>query len=506
MKRKNYLTIDIGASSGRGSVIKFSGEKFELVQSHKFENSPISVQGLVYWNVLGILKEIKTGILKALSEFSDIKSMGIDTLGCAFGFIDVNGRLIANPVHFRVKSFNEVINRFFKIIPKRRLLELTGGIFHPGMSVFRIYMLKEMKATEFLNADKLLMLPDIFNYFLTNISTSEYTIATTTLLLNLKEKKWQTEILKKLGIPERILPVFNYPGKKIGNLSFEVCNELNIKPINVISVASHDTASAVTGIPAVKQKNWAFISMGTWCVLGIETDEPVFNENAFINGFGNEGGSFYKNLFAKNITGLWLLQECRRKWNEETGRNISFDELNDLMNNVKSFISFINVNNSIFTDSINDLPKVIRNYCRDTGQRIPQSIGEITRSILESLIMSFKYNILLLEDIINEKIEKIYLSGGGTKNIFFNQWIADSTGCVVITGFSECTTVGNFILQLKSDKEINTLEEGRELSLNSTHLSCYYPSSSEIWLEAFDRYLNLIRNEKIINNIVMEHY
>lgn len=497
MKVKNYLIFDIGASNGKCIVAKFSGNKFKMEQVHKFDNAPVCVRGLVYWDILGIFKEIKKGITKALSEYKFIRSMGIDTLGCAFGFLDASGRLIANPVHFRVKFFNEIINRFFKIISKKNLFELTGGIFHPGMSIFRIYMLKEMNATEFLNADKFLMLPDIFNYFCTGIIKNEYTNITSTLLFNLKEKNWQTEIFKKLEIPEDILPDFNFPGEKLGNLSDEFCSEMDINPIDVISVASHDTASAVAGIPVVKQKKWAFLSMGTWCVLGVETNEPVINEDAFVNGFGNEGGSFSKNLFVKNITGLWLLQECRKKWIKEKNRNISFDELNECMKNVKPFNSFINVNDPVFIDSNFDLPNAIRKYCEKTNQLVPQSIGEITRCIFESLVMSFKYNILTLERIINENIETIYLFGGATKNIFFNQWIANLTGLNVITGFSESTSVGNFILQLKYEKEINNLEEGRELSLNSANLNYYYPSNSEIWLEAFDKYLNLIRNEKI---------
>ena len=270
MKKKNYLIFDFGASSGRGAVAEFDGEQFDLKVIHRFDNRPVSADKTLYWDILRLFSELKIGTQLAAKTYENsISSLGIDTWGVDFGFIDKNGKLISNPIHYRDKSRNSVGEELFRIIPERELFNLTGGQLVSEVSLFNMFHLKNSDAPELTCASKFLMTPDIFNYFLTGIVSNEFTMATTTLMFNQKEKKWQEKILEKLNIPKEIFNDVIDPGTKIGNITDYVCEDLGIKTIPIIAPATHDTASAVTGIPVTsKNKKWAFISIGTWCTLG----------------------------------------------------------------------------------------------------------------------------------------------------------------------------------------------------------------------------------------------
>ena len=282
------------------------------------------------------------------------------------------------------------------------------------------------------------------------------------------------------------------PGQKIGSLSEDLCRELEIETMPIIVPATHDTASAVAGIPVVdSSKNWAFLSMGTWCIIGQETGEPLINDQVFETNFANEAGVEGKNLLFKNVNGLWIIQQCREKWVKDSSRDISWDEIVK-MSSSEPFKSFINVDSPEFTRPHNNMPEVIRKYCKNKGHSIPESIGEIARCIYESLALRFKYNLSLLEKITGEKIELLHLVGGGTKNKLLCQWAADATGPPVIAGPTETTSVGNLLMQLKAAGEIKNLDEGRKISLNSSEVSHYEPKDKDRWDEAYSRYLKLL--------------
>lgn len=488
-----YLIFDVGASNGRVILMEFDGSKFVMEEIYRFNNRPVYAAGTLYWDILRLFSEIKTGIQLAVRKHKKISSIGIDTWAGDFGLIDQKGKLISNPIHYRDEKRNDIFKKFYDIIPKEKLYDLTGALLLSTVSVFHLYSLKIQNATELVNAYRFLMIPDIFNYFLTGKVSNEFTNATTTAIYNQKEKKWEDRILKKIGISKDIFPRMIMPGDKIGNISNEICRELEIEPIPVIAPATHDTASAVAGIPIKNEKeNWAFISMGTWCVVGKETENPIISRKAMEAGFVNEGGADGSNIFFKNITGLWIIQQCREKWMIDKGDNISWNEINNISNTAKPFKSFINVDDPVFFHKHLSMPETIQEYCRSKSQDVPESIGEIARCIYESLVLRFKFNLDILEQLTSKKIDLLCLVGGGNKNRVLCKWIANATGITTILGSAEATAIGNFLMQLKSTGEIKTLNEGRNIVVDSSEMIIYEPEEKERWNEEYSRYLKIL--------------
>ncbi|MBC8387797.1 MAG: rhamnulokinase [Actinobacteria bacterium] len=494
MASKNYLIFDFGASNGRGAVAKFDGKKFDMEIIHRFDNRPVYAADTLYWDILRLYSELKIGIQASVKKYSDIASMAIDTWGADFGFIDRNGKLISNPIHYRDEKRSSDADSLYEIISKEELFKLTGAMLLPIFDLFHLYSLKLQNAPEFINGDKFLTIPDIFNYFLTGRTYNEYTRITTSLMFNQKEKRWEDIIFDRLDIPNNIFPGIIMPGEIIGNISELVCRELEIRTTPVIAPVTHDTPSAVAGIPvADTRKNWAFISMGTWCIIGQETKSPMINKEIMDAGFSNEGGAEGLNLFIKNITGLWIIQQCRERWIKDCGKDISWDEIVNMSSNSKSFKSFIDVDEPSFSQPQVNMPEVIREYCKDKGSSIPENIGEISRCIYESLAMRFKHNLNLLEKITGKKVELLHLVGGGIQNKLLCQWTADATGVSVIAGPAETTSVGNLLMQLKAAGEIKNLEEGRKISLDSSKIIHYEPKDKSLWDGAYSRFIKLVR-------------
>jgi len=493
MVSKNYLIFDFGASNGRSAIARFDGNKFDIEITHRFDNRPVYAAGTLYWDILRLYSELMIGIQSSVKKYKNITSMALDTWGADFGFIDSNGKLISNPVHYRDEKRKVDARSLYKIISRRELFELTGATITTIFDLFHLYSLKLQNAPEFVNGDRFLTMPDIFNYFLTGRVYNEYTRITTTIMYNQKEGRWEDRIFDKLDLPRDIFPEIIKPGEGIDNISNNVCSELEIKTIPVIAPAAHDTPSAVAGIPVVsKNKNWAFISMGTWCIIGKETESPIINGQALSAGFSNEGGVEGLNLFVKNITGLWIIQQCREKWIKDSSRPISWDEIVKLSTTAEPFKSFINVDDPIFTQPQVDMPEAISKYCKEKGQGIPESIGEISRCIYESLAMKFKYDLNKLEKLTGKKIELLHLVGGGTQNKLLCQWTADAAGIQVVAGPTETTSVGNLLMQLKASGEIKTLDEGRKISLASSKVISYEPKDRDRWSEEYSRYLKIL--------------
>jgi len=493
MAYKNYLIFDFGASNGRAAVARFDGQKFDLETTHRFDNRPVYAAGALYWDILRLYSELKMGLQYSVKKYKNIISMGLDTWGADFGFIDKNGKLISNPVHYRDEKRSNDANKLYKIISREELFKLTGAMINPIFDLFHLYSLKLRNATEFVNRDKFLTIPDIFNYFLTGETYNEYTRLTNSIMYNQKEKKWEDRIFDKLGLTKDIFPEIIMPGEKIGSISGDVCTELEIETMLVIAPVTHDTPSAVAGIPvADKNKNWAFISMGTWCIIGQETKSPIINDETMKAGFSNEGGAEGLNLFVKNITGLWIIQQCRERWIKDEGSDISWDEIVKMSFSAEAFKSFIDVDDPVFSKPQVDMPKVLQEYCKNRGQNIPEGIGEISRCIYESLAMKFRHDLDALEKLTGDKIELLHLVGGGIQNKLLCQWTADVTGSPVVAGPTETTSVGNLLMQLKGTGEIKTLEEGRKISLASSKVTSYQPKDKNRWDEAYSRYLKML--------------
>jgi rhamnulokinase len=493
MAKKNYLLFDFGASSGRASVAVFDGRKFDITEIHRFENKPVIASGTLYWDILRLYSELKTGIQLAGKKHGNLESLGIDTWGDDFGFIGSDGKLLANPIHYRDPFRNSLSDKLYEIIPEKELFRLTGGQLVTEVSLFNLYGLKISNATELKCASRLLMIPDIFNYLLTGHKFNEFTIASTTLMFNPQTRKWVNEIFDKLDISRDLFGDVVMPGHVIGTLSDSVCEELAVSPVRVIAPPSHDTAAAVAGIPVNSScKNWGFVSMGTWCIIGIQTSDFIIKDEVIGTGFFNEGAADGSNLFVKDINGLWIIQKCREKWISETGTEISWQEIVNQASAAQQFKSFINVDFPVFCANPNNMPGEIINYCKNTGQKTLSSIGEIARCIFESLALRFRYDLEKLKCFSGKDIELLHLIGGGTENILLCQWTADSTGKQVIAGPAETTSQGNLLFQLISSGEIRDIMEGRQISLDSSKVTNYHPKNTGLWDEAFQKYVKIL--------------
>jgi rhamnulokinase len=496
MAKKNYLLFDFGASSGRASVAGFDGKKFDITEIHRFENRPVMASGTLYWDILRLYSELKIGIMSAVKNTGNLESLGIDTWGDDFGFIGNDGKLLANPIHYRDPYRNSISEKLYEIIPAKELFNLTGGQLVTEVSLFNLYGLKISNASELKYASRLLMVPDIFNYFLTGHMANEFTIASTTLMFNPKTRKWAFEIFDKLGISKDLFRDVEMPGHVIGNLSDLVCEELSVSPIRVVVPPSHDTAAAVAGIPVnSSNKNWGFISMGTWCIIGIETNDFITKDEIIGTGFFNEGAADGSNLFVKDINGLWIIQKCREKWMSETGVEISWQEIVNKASKAQQFKSFIDVDLPEFCSNSNDMPGEIIKYCKNSGQKPVSGIGEIARCIFESLALRFRYDLEKLKYFSGKNIELLHLIGGGAENNLLCQWTADSTGKPVIAGPAETTSQGNLLFQLIAAGEVGDFKEGRQISQKSSKVLNYYPKNISLWDEAYQKYVTIIKQQ-----------
>jgi len=479
---KNYLIYDFGASNGRASVASYDGAKFDFEVIHRFDNVPVYVGDTLYWDFLKLFSELKTGLLIASKKHSQIDSLGIDTWGVDFGLIDKNGSLISNPIHYRDKHRNSMPEEVYKIMKGRELFDITGCALASYYSLFNLYSLKVKDSTEYAFADKFLMMPDLFNYFLTGVAVNEYTEAHTSLMVNPFSIQWEKKILDRLSLRNDIFCNIVQPGTKVGDLQHNVCSELEINPIAVIAPGSHDTPSAIAGIPIIdKSKNPLLISIGTWGITGIEMDKPLINDQVFETGYANEAGVEGKILLFKNFAGMWLIQKCRDRWLKEYSKDISWDDIMYLAKDTPSKKSFINVDANDFIVELNDMPGAIKRFCKNTGQAVPEGIGEIARVIYESITLKVKHGFELLEGITGRKFDSINMVGGGTKDVLFCQWVADATGLPVHAGPTETASVGNLLMQLKAAGEIGSLDEGRQIAHRSAIIKEYMPGDSEYW-------------------------
>jgi rhamnulokinase len=494
MSRKNYLIFDFGASHGRAAVASFNGSTFDMQVTHRFENRPVSLGGTLYWDFLRLFSELKAGIQISARKFSGIRSLGIDTWGSDFGLLDRNGKLISNPVNYRDGQSASDAESLHRIIPNRELFELTGACCIPIFDLYRLYSLKLNNSAAIKNADTYLTMGDLFNYFLTGRKANEFTRFTTSVLYNQKSKRMEDSIFESLGLPGDIFPGFIYPGQKLGDLSDEVAKELEIDPLTVVSPSMHDTASAVAGIPVRSKKKWAFTSLGTWACMGVENREVLISDRIYDAEFFNEAGVEDTNLLVKNINGLWIIQQCRQRWLKD--KDISWDKIVELSKDANPFSSFIDVDMPRFSQPQTDMPDVIRAYCGSTGQRKPDSVGEVARCVYESLALKIRYYFEMLERFIGQSFELMHLVGGGTQNRLLCQWVADSIGKLVAAGPTETTAIGNLMMQLKADGEIDSIEEGRQISFSSSEVFEYKPQDTARWDEAYGRFIDVIEKGK----------
>lgn len=485
---KKVLAIDLGASSGRGIIAYLDGGKISLKEIHRFQNNGVWAGDDFLWDVLHLLDEIKQAIVKANND-GGFDLIGIDTWGVDYGLLDKDGSLLANPVHYRDARNAIGQKEAFDTMSAKEIYEKTGIQILDFNTLYQLVYAKNHKNHILENAKTFLFMPDLLNYFLTGVAKNEYTIASTSQMLDPHTKKWNFELLKKFGINTDMLCGIIMPGEKLGELSDRVCEELKVKKADVIAVGSHDTASAVVSVPSDK-KDFVYISCGTWSLFGTELDEPNITEEGYLSSYTNEGGCGGKIRFLTNIMGLWLIQESRRTYIKE-GKDLSFADLEALARKSEPFKCFIDPDYPEFGKP-GDIPKRIREYCEKTGQRAPETIGETVRCIYESLALKYKYSLINLEKITGKKFEKINIVGGGTKDPFLCAMTADACNICVDAGPVEATALGNIAMCLISAGEIKDIAEARKIIADSFPLKHYEPNHTADWDSAFERFKKIL--------------
>lgn len=486
---KKVLAFDFGASSGRAIIGSFDGEKITLKEVHRFTNDPVELGGTLYWDVLRLFYEIKQGIVKAKIA-GGFDSIGIDTWGVDFGLIDKNGRLLENPVHYRDKRTSGLVEESFKSVPRQKMYDITGIQFMELNTLFQLISLKKQRPEMLERADKMLFMPDLFAYFLTGKMCSEYSIASTSQLIDINTRTWSKELLDSFGIKESLFAPLTEPGTQLGNLSKEICEECGVESVPVISVCGHDTQSAITAVPC-ESGDFAFLSSGTWSLFGTELQKPIVNETSLKINITNEGGFGGTTGFLKNIIGLWLIQESRRQWQRE-GKDYSYADLEKLALSEEPFKCFIDPDAPEFVPQGN-IPERVREFCRKTGQYVPESVGEIMRCIYESLAMKYRMTFEKLCECTGKDYPVIHVIGGGTKDGLLCRMTASSCGKTVKAGPIEATVMGNVAVQLMSDGTIGSISEARKAVAASESLKTYEPENTDEWIKAYESFVKIAK-------------
>lgn len=480
MPVSKFIAADFGAETGRVIVGILDGDKLSLDEVHRFPNTQTKTGVHIHWDVPYLFGELKRGLSLAVQQgHGDIESIGVDTWGVDFGLLDKQGQLIESPFAYRDPRTNGMMNKVFENIPREEIYSLTGIQFMQINSLFQLYSVAIERPEVLAGCETLLFMPDLFNYLLTGQKASEYTIASTSQMLNARSKHWDETLFAKLGLPFHIMAPLVHPGSVIGKLLPDIAREVGLnKDVDIIAVGCHDTASAVAAVPAAGDE-WAYLSSGTWSLLGVETRQPLMNVESLRHNFTNEGGVDSSIRFLRNVMGLWLLQETRRSWREH-GKEFSYDELATLASSSLAFRSIINPDDNSFLNPP-DMPEAIRTFCRKTGQDVPEKEGELVRCIFESLAFKFKTVLERIVPIAKINIRTLHVVGGGSHSDLLNQCTADACGISVVAGPIEATALGNVLVQAISKGKVESLRKGREMVARSFPLKSYEPRNSAAW-------------------------
>ena len=487
---RNYLAIDIGAESGRTIVGTLNGGHLTLNETRRFINSAVRLQDGLRWDVLRLWSDIKTGIAISSTKFNrNIDSIGLDTWAVDFALLDGNGSLLSNPFHYRDTRTDGMLEQAFKRMSREDIFAHTGIQFLQINTLYQLLAMRMQRSPLLDIARTFVTIPDLFNFWLSGEITNEFTNATTTQCFDPRKRDWATPILDAFEIPVHLFKPVTDPGTRIGTLLAHIVEETNAGTIPVVAPACHDTGSAVVAVPAQNQ-DFAWISSGTWSVLGTETHQPSLDANALKYNFTNEGGVFDTWRLSKNVMGLWLVQECRREWMRQ-GEEISFDRLTQLAAESGAFLAVVDPDFSGFLHP-GDMPANIQKYCADTGQNVPQTKGEILRVALESIALKYRLVLERLEEMTGKRLDPIHIIGGGTKNKLLNRFTADSTGRTVVAGPVEATAIGNILMQAVGLGHLKSLAEVRAVVRNSFTPEVLEPKRTADWDEAYSRLLKVM--------------
>ena len=469
------LAIDLGASSGRGMVGCFDKGQITLEEVHRFDNTPITLNGTLHWDMELLFREIKQSIVKAASRYP-IESVAVDTWGVDFGLLDEQGALLENPVHYRDGRTAGMLERAKQYISAEDHYRFSGNQFMEINTAFQLLSLKENRPELLTKAACMLMMPDLFHYLLCGKQCAEQTIASTSQLYDPVNRNWSLEIITGLGLPERIFPEVVAPGTLLGTLHPALAKELGVPELKVMTVAGHDTQSAMVAVPA-KEEDFLFLSCGTWSLLGTELRAPLITDEAYGKGITNESAYDGKTAFLQNITGLWLVQESRREWKQE-GRAYSYSQMADMAQEAEAINAYIDPDDPVFM-APGDIPARVREYCQRTGQQIPQGDGQVLRCIYQSL--AFKYRLAAegISACTGKSYDKLHMIGGGSSAALLCRMTADAGGMDVYAGPIEATALGSVATQLVTLGYLDNLEQVRKCIRASYSPIHYAPLASD---------------------------
>lgn len=483
---EKYIAVDLGAESGRVMLGLVSADKLVLEEIHRFGNGPIEEDGALRWDFNGLLSEIKTGIGKAANAAGEeVRGIGIDSWGVDFGLLDADGKLLENPYHYRDSQTEGMREKAFEMMGKRAIYDNTGVQFMALNSVYQLLAMRLNHSQALAKAANLVFVGDLFTYCLCGEIFAEYSLASTSQFMDMRTGQWSEAVLDGLSLPVDIMPKIIEPGTVVGKLSDDIANELGCGSVPVIAIGSHDTASAVAAVPVAADVNWAYLSSGTWSLMGVEIPQAIVNDKTFQYEFTNEGGVEKTIRLLKNIMGLWPIQECRRQWQRE-GVDLSYGEMAALAEKAEPFARRINVDDGAFL-APGDMPKRINEHLVATGQQPIGDKGQMIRTILENLALKYRSIMAAIEDVTGETVDVLHIVGGGIQNELLCQFTANALAKKVVAGPIEATAIGNVIIQAIATGQIKSLAEGRNIVRNSFELKEYEPQDTSLWEEQYRR-------------------
>ena len=488
----NFIAIDLGAASGRVMLGQWDGRRFDLHELHRFPNDPVSVMGRLHWDVLRLWQEIQVGIAQYATQHEEpLAGIGVDTWAVDFALLDGAGEMLGNPYHYRDRRTQGIPEFVDGRMSFQQLYGKTGIQRLPINTLYQLVSMHEADDPRLDAAETLLLIPDLLHYWMTGRIVAEYTNATTTQFYDAREQRWAVDLLEELGLPTRTLPPIVAPGTILGDLLPDVCSDVGLpRPAPVIASASHDTASAVAAVPDLDERS-AYISSGTWSLVGVETGQPILSDRARDLNFTNEGGMGGTIRFLKNVAGLWLLQECRRRWQHE-GRAYTWTDLVTLAEQAAPLRSVVDPDAPEFVNP-SDMPAAIREYCRRSGQPEPEGDGEMVRCCLESLALKHRWVLAALEELTDRRLDTIRIVGGGSQNHLFCQLTADACQRIVVAGPVEATALGNIIVQAASSEYLPDIAAGRRAVAASEEQKSFEPGDSDDWDDAIAGFDELVR-------------
>ncbi len=489
MKNKSFLAFDLGATSGRSILGTIENGRLQMKKLTRFPNQILQIGAHFHWNIYSLFEHLKAGLVAAKKEGVEITSIGIDTWGVDFALLAEDGSILGAPYAYRDPHTIGAPEKYFEIVPREKVYDLTGIQVMNFNSLYQLFALSQANNSLLKATKEILFMPDALAYLLTGKKVVEYTIASTSQILNPRTKKFETELLEKAGVSPSILGDIVMPGHVIGTLRDDLAEESELGKVNVVAVAGHDTGSAVAAVPAANE-NFAYLSSGTWSLMGIEVKDAIINEETSKYNFTNEGGVEGTTRFLKNITGMWILEQCMKEWKKD-GITYVYEKIVQMADTVPAFQSLIDPDHISFA-SPGCMTKAIQDYCAATGQKVPQTHPEFVRCIFESLSLKYRYVLGLLKSMAPFPIEKLHVIGGGSKNPLLNQWTANSIGIPVAAGPSEATAIGNIMLQAKAAGCVESLPEMRRIIAQSVHIDEFEPQNAEEWEKAYRKFIGII--------------